>query len=198
MSYLWQNVSEVEFLNRPNQSGQPGSGGQGGATGMMPPMTPMGMMMPGMTAMQPEGAMTGMPMGAPGSGLQRLLTNMFRVALRMRQFFRSTAPLPMMEEPCPCDADCCSRPMEARRVLPVFELPMTTHVGCCGCVECPLSLSPMVANMISSAQEMSSMPFPGMQRATGGLNNAQNGNRGATFTGSQTGGRSQQALMRNV
>ncbi|KAL4220956.1 hypothetical protein ACF0H5_019222 [Mactra antiquata] len=97
------------------------------------------------------------PMQTPGSALQQLLTNMLNMALSLRRMYGMNIPTPLMEEPCPCGADCCSMPMEPRRVLPVFNIPMTMHRGCCGCIDCPISLSHLVTNMVQNAQ---STPAP--------------------------------------
>lgn len=93
--------------------------------------------------------------GAPGSAIQRLLSSMTQTAMNIRRYYNINSPLPNMEEPCPCDADCCSTPMDPRRLLPVMHMPMTSHQGCCGCVDCPVSLSPMVASMLRGAAMMS-------------------------------------------
>lgn len=93
--------------------------------------------------------------GAPGSTIQRLLSSMAQTAMNLRRYYNINSPLPNMEEPCPCDADCCSRPVEPRRLLPVMHMPMTSHQGCCGCVDCPVSLSPMVASMLRGAAMVS-------------------------------------------
>lgn len=125
---------EVEFLNRPS--------------GTMAMMSAPVMMVP------PDS-------GAAGSSIQRLLTSMTQTTLNIRRFYNINTPLPPMEEPCPCDADCCSRPMEPRRLLPVLNLPMTMHQGCCGCVDCPVSLSPMVASVVQRSNMMSMMSQAG-------------------------------------
>ncbi|XP_045163722.2 uncharacterized protein LOC123528044 isoform X2 [Mercenaria mercenaria] len=111
------------------------------------------------------GQMTGgagqmMPPTPPGSPLQNLLSNMARMALALRQMYGLNQPLPPMEEPCPCDADCCVRPTDPRRVLPVLSIPMTLHRGCCGCVECPASLSPVISGMIQVAKMAASRQPP--------------------------------------
>ncbi|XP_052286008.1 uncharacterized protein LOC127881874 isoform X2 [Dreissena polymorpha] len=159
---------EVEFVNQ-----QPGTGGMmaPGNGGVMTPlnmMTSPNMMSPPNMMMSPRITMPPPMMGAPGSGIERLLNNMFQVALNLRRTFRPTDPLPPMEEPCPCDGECCATPAEPRRVLPVFNIPMTMHPGCCGCVECPLALSPDVALMLQTVQTMIA-PASGAQNGAGAM-----------------------------
>ena len=124
-------VSEVEFLN------------------------PLGA--PSLASSQPMSPVSIAPPSnaAPGSGIQRLLTTMTQRALSLRQYYNINSPLPPMEEPCPCDAECCSLPMEPRRLIPVMNVPMTAHQGCCGCVDCPYSLSPMVTSLLQASAMMS-------------------------------------------
>lgn len=123
-----------------------GGAGQmtGGASQMMgaPPMMPQ------------------IPPGPPGSPVQQLLSNMAKMALALRRMYGVRQPLPPMEEPCPCDADCCQRPADPRRILPVLFIPMTQHQGCCGCVECPASLSPVINGMIEAAKMAASRQPP--------------------------------------
>ena len=120
--------------------------------GQMPAMSrPMPMSMPRspmMMMMVPRSPMSMLFQG----GIQQLLNNMLRMALTFRRMTGNRSPLPMMEEPCPCDVECCTRPMEPRRLIPILELPMTMHPGCCGCVDCPLSLSPAVSNLVLMAR----------------------------------------------
>jgi hypothetical protein len=101
-----------------------------------------------------------MAANAPGSPVQALLSNMARMALALRRINGINQRLPPMEEPCPCDAECCSLPMEPRRILPVLNIPMTMHPGCCGCVECPLSLSPVIGGMLQVARTAPMPPMP--------------------------------------
>lgn len=121
-----------------------------------------GQMMPHMVRqmMGPTQMMLIMPGGPPGSALQLLLSNMLKMSLALRRIYGITKPLPPMEEPCPCDADCCASPMAPRRILPVLSIPMTLHRGCCGCVECPASLSPMINGMLQAAKLLGSKAPP--------------------------------------
>ncbi|KAL3861305.1 hypothetical protein ACJMK2_007342 [Sinanodonta woodiana] len=111
-----------------------------GHMGMMGPM-PESMMGP---AMEP------MPRSMPPMTMEGILTVMMRVTPPPMMPGGQSMPPP--EEPCSCAVQCCSLPTEPRRHLPILHLPNVIHDGCCGCINCPPSLFPDVAQMLMLIQ----------------------------------------------
>ena len=123
------------------QSGMPSAGPMGshmmGGAGAM--MSPSG-------AMPGPGSMSGLPGALPGGITAQTSMPMPMPMLGMRSLVGSPSMAPPgFEEPCKCEVECCQMPMEPRRPLPILDLPMVFHYGCCGCVDCPPSLNPFVA-----------------------------------------------------
>ncbi|KAK3603468.1 hypothetical protein CHS0354_030308 [Potamilus streckersoni] len=110
------------------------------AMGMMGPM-PVSMMGP---LMEP------MPRPMPPMTVMGILTAMMGAIPPPMMPGGQSIPPP--EEPCPCAVQCCSMPMEPQRQLPILHLPNVNHVGCCGCINCPASLLPAVAQMLMLIQ----------------------------------------------
>lgn len=156
---------QMPQMMAPSQMMPPMSGASPMMQGMMPGMQPEMMPMAGsmMAQMMPTSQMMpgmGMAGGAPSSPIQQLLSNMVQMVTSLRQMHGFNMPMPPMEEPCPCDAECCKLPTEPRRLLPVLEIPMVMHRGCCGCVDCPNSLSPLINGMVQAAQMATAQQGP--------------------------------------